>query len=210
MPITPKRGPYSTPIHSFGGVASRSDLGLGSLALRDVAVDQHKAAARHRVAAHLDDTPVGPRVLEAQFLVDRLQAPRDLHLDVDATELAALGEGAQVIGVSRARRHKLVGHIEDLLEIAVPRDEVQLAVEHRHPVAHVVEGDAQFGLTLANLAQEPGIVHCDHRLRGEGPNELDLAFGERLRLAARKAESADWLSFTEQGHADDRTNKAND
>ena len=51
--------------------------------------------------------------------------------------------------------------------------------------------------------------HRYDRLRGEVLQERDLAVGERPRLAAGKAERADWLSFTEQGHADDRTNKAN-
>ena len=43
----------------LGGVARRADLGLGTLALGDVAVDQHNTAARYRVAAHLDDRPSG-------------------------------------------------------------------------------------------------------------------------------------------------------
>ena len=46
-------------------VASGVDLLLGPLALGDVAVDQHKAAARHGIAADLDDPAVRSRALEA-------------------------------------------------------------------------------------------------------------------------------------------------
>ena len=53
----------------LGGVARRADLGLRPLALGDVAVDQHEAAVRHRVAPHFDDPAVRPGALEAQFLV---------------------------------------------------------------------------------------------------------------------------------------------
>src|SRR5215469_7704878 len=41
----------------LGGVPRSADLGLRALALGDIAVDQYKAAARHRVAAYLDDLP---------------------------------------------------------------------------------------------------------------------------------------------------------
>ena len=61
-------------MRGFGGVARRADLRLGALALGDVAVDQHEAAVRHRVAADLDDPAVRAGSLEAQFLVDRVRA----------------------------------------------------------------------------------------------------------------------------------------
>jgi hypothetical protein len=46
-----------------------------------------------------------------------------------------------------------VGQVEDLLEIAVPGGEPQVRIEHGDAVAHVVEGDAQLGLALADFAQ---------------------------------------------------------
>ena len=47
-------------------------------------------------------------------------------------------------------------------------------LKHRHAVAHVVEGDAQLGLPLAELFEQPRIVHRDHRLRGEALEEHNL------------------------------------
>ena len=49
----------------------------------------------------------------------------------------------------------------------VPRGEPQVVVEHRDAVGHVVEGDAQLGLALADFVQQPRILHRDHRLRRE-------------------------------------------
>ena len=68
---------------ALGGVARRADLGLGALALGDVAVDQHDPAARHRVAAHLDDPAVRARPLEPTIASRRVPtagAPPLRHL----------------------------------------------------------------------------------------------------------------------------------
>ena len=43
---------------------------------------------------------------------------------------------------ARPRRQQSVGQIENLLEIAVPRRESLLGVEHCDAVDHVVDGDA--------------------------------------------------------------------
>ena len=59
----------------------------------------------------------------------------------------------EILGEGRALCHELVGQFQHLLEIHVPGDEPHLAIEHRDAVAHVVEGDAQFGLTLPDLVQ---------------------------------------------------------
>src|SRR6202022_4107260 len=75
---------------ALGGVARRADFLLSTPAFGDVAVNYHEAAARHGVAAHLDDPAVGPRVLEAQFLVDRFEAPAEFRRDAVRAEFAAL------------------------------------------------------------------------------------------------------------------------
>jgi hypothetical protein len=49
-------------------------------------------------------------------------------------------EVANVVAKTRPLGQQSVGQIEKLLEIAVPRREPLLGVEHRDPVAHVVEG----------------------------------------------------------------------
>ena len=45
-----------------------------------------------------------------------------------------------------------IGQVEDLLELAVPRGEALRFVEHRDAVAHVLEGDAQFCLSVWRIS----------------------------------------------------------
>ena len=165
-------------IGGFGGVAGRADLGLRPLALGDVAVDQHEAAIGHRVAANLDDPAIWSRALEAQFLVGVFEAAAEFRLDVVGAELAAFGEDAEVVGIARALGQKRVGQVEQLLEIAVPRGQPQVFVEHGDAIGHVVEGDPQLGLTLADFVEQPRILHRDHRLGGEVLQQCDLLVGE--------------------------------
>ena len=47
-------------------------------------------------------------------------------------------------------------------------------VEHRHAVAHVLERDMEFLLTLADFVEQPRILHCDDRLGGEVLQQHDL------------------------------------
>ncbi len=163
----------------LGGVAGGMDLGLGALALGDVAVDQHKAADRHRVVPHLDDPPIGAGALGRPLGADDFGQPAHFRLDIDRTVLAMRGKITDILGKVRTLGQHLVGQVEDLLEIAVPRGEPQLGVEHRDPVAHIVEGDPQLRLALADLVEQPGIVHRDHRLCGEAFEQRDLLVGER-------------------------------
>jgi hypothetical protein len=60
---------------------------------------------------------------------------------------------ANIVGEARPLGQESIGQIENLLEIAVPRREPQLGVEHCHTVAHIVESDAQLGLTAADFFQ---------------------------------------------------------
>ena len=152
---------------AFGGVARRADLLLDVLAFGDVAVDRDETAARYRIAAYLDNPPVGPRALEAQLLVGRFEPSAEFRRDALDAEFAALGEVADVVGIARPPHQQRVGQFEDALEIQVPRGEPLVAVKHRDTVAHIVEGHAQLGLALADLVQQPCIVHGDHGLARE-------------------------------------------
>jgi hypothetical protein len=60
-----------------------------------------------------------------------------------------------------------VGQVEDLLEFAIPRNEVLGFVEHRYAVTHVLECDTEFLLALADFIQQPRVLHCDDRLCGK-------------------------------------------
>ena len=90
------------------------------------------------------------------------------------------------------------------MEIAVPRREALLGIEHRDTIAHIVEGDAQLGLAscelvgaLAKLVKEPGILDRDHRLIGERRDELDLTLGECLHSLAPEIDRADHDPLTQ-------------
>src|SRR5262249_9159506 len=61
---------------------------------------------------------------------------------------------------------------------AVPRGEAQVLVEHDHAVAHIVEGDAQFRLALADLVEQASILHRDHCLCGRILRQRDLIVRE--------------------------------
>ncbi len=183
---------------ALGGVARRADLLLRALAFGDVAVDRHETAARYGIAAYLDNAPVGPRALEAQLLISLSKAAAEFRRDALGAEFAALGEEVDVVGIARPLRQQRVGQIEDPLEIQVPRRKVLLAVEHRHTVAHIVERDAQLGLALADLLQQPSIVHRDDRLRGEILQQRDLFIGKLPDLAATGADKAEQRLFLAQ------------
>jgi len=111
------------------------------------------------------------------------------------------GEVADKIGDARPLGQQRIGQLEDPLEIEIPCSKAQLSVEHRHTVAHVVEGDAQLGLALADLVQEPRIVHRDHRLCGKALQESDLFLRERLDLAAARRDVAkERVVLTQRDH----------
>ena len=91
-----------------------------------------------------------------------------LSFGVDhGAEFTAYRQKADEIGEGARRTQNCLRQIEDLLQIAVPRDEPLSAIKHRDAVAHVVESHAQFGLALVYLIEQPGIVHRDDRLRRE-------------------------------------------
>ena len=55
-------------------------------------------------------------------------------------------------------------------------------LEHRDAIAHVLEGDAQFFLALADFVQQPRVLHRDYRLGGEVLQQRDLLVGEGSNL----------------------------
>ena len=166
-------------------VARGADLRLAAFALGDVGEDQHEAAVRHRVATDLDHPAIRPRALIAVGLAGRGDQLSDLLRRLDTrAEVATRGEEAEVFLIGAMLFEQVVGQVEDLLELAVPRDQAMGFVEHRHAVAHVLEGDAEFLLALADFVQQPRILHRDHRLRGEVLQQGDLLVGERPHLLA--------------------------
>ena len=120
--------------------------------------------------------------------------------DIDLAVLAMRRKVANVVAKARPLGQQSVGQIEKLLEIAVPCREPLLGVEHCDPVAHVVEGDAQLGLPLADLAEQPRILDRDDRLVGEGAHQFDLPLGEWLDSFPREIDRAEHGSLAQQRH----------
>ena len=77
-------------------------------------------------------------------------------------------------------RDDIVGHVKDILELAVPRDQMLRFIEHGDAVAHVLERDAKFFLALPDLLQQPRILHRDHCLVSETSKQHDLSIAEWL------------------------------
>jgi hypothetical protein len=125
------------------------------------------------------------------MLADLCAQPCNLGLRVGLTELAALDEIADVGVEIGTLRQDLVGKLKQFLEIAVPGGKVQCFVKHRHPVDHVVKGDPQFLLTLADLVHQPCIFHRDHRLRRKVLQERDLLVGKWPHFVAERGNGAE-------------------
>src|SRR5262249_5877762 len=102
----------------LGRVARGADRLLGTLSLGGVAVNQHEAAARHRVAPHLDDAAVGARALEAHLPPGIFDGAAQLCLEISRI-LAALGEIPEILGKTWASGKECIRKIEHLLEVAV-------------------------------------------------------------------------------------------
>src|SRR5262249_26315840 len=150
----------------LGSVARSTDRLLGPLPLCNVAVDQHEATTWHRVPAHLYDTAIGSRALDAQLPPGVFVGPAQFSLE-SGRVLASIGKIPEVLVKARPLREKRVGQLEYLLEIAIPRNKTRVGAEHRDAIAHVVEGDAQLRLAIAQLLEEACIFDRDHRLVGK-------------------------------------------
>ena len=99
--------------------------------------------------ADFDHPAIRPGTLVGSGLTRLLDEPAYMLLRVGlGVVLTALGEVADVFGECLTPRDDTVGHVQDILELAVPRDQMLRFVEHCDAVAHVLEGDAEFRLTL--------------------------------------------------------------
>ena len=149
----------------------------------------------------LPDAPTAIFAFNDSMAVGVLQASVQFPFDVVGPELAAFGKEADKIDISRALCDRLVGQVQDRLEIAVPRNKTSVCAEHRNSIAHIVEGDAQLGLSIPQFLEQSRILDRDHRLIGETGRELDLFIGERLDARAGNNENADQRVLTQQRNA---------
>jgi hypothetical protein len=165
------------PKRLLGRVARPSDLLLRSLALCDIAIYQHEPAAGYKTPPHLYHSAVRAGALNAQLLISSFEPTAEFCLDVLGTKFAAFGEHAEVLRIHGPFRENGVGEVYNLLKVSIPGGEVQPGIEHRNPIAHIVEGDAQFSLALTDLIEQTGILYCDNRLRCEMLQHCDLLIG---------------------------------
>src|SRR3954454_22336045 len=107
------------------------------------------------------------------------EAATEFHVGASDIKFAPLRQDAEVFSITRTLSQEIYGKVSNLLEITIPRSQSQVFVEHRHPIGHVVEGNPQFGLTLANFIQQACVFHRDDRLCGEVLEQRNLLFGER-------------------------------
>ena len=129
------------------GIAGRGDLGFVAFPFRDVGEDQHEPAARHGVVADLDHPAIGTRSFIRMILASGFGEAAKLFLRVNPrAKVAAGGEVTDVVGVTPVFFQKCNGYCEDFLKLVVPGDKARGLVEHGDAIAHVLEGDTQFGL----------------------------------------------------------------
>jgi len=119
--------------------------GQRPFALGDVAVGRHEAAVGRRVAADLDDRPVGPAAAQQVGLESAREFHPRVHQRVDVARpvLAALCVVADEGLEGRALAGHRLGEIEQLEEPAVPRGEPQFGIHdaeaHRQAIQTVLE-----------------------------------------------------------------------
>src|SRR6516165_9783111 len=98
--------------------------------------------------------------------------------------------------------------MKEILVIAVPRSQPKLSVEHSHAIDHVVEGDPQFRLTLAQFVEQPRVFHRDHGLRGEVLEQRDLLVSEWAHFLPIKGKNAQEGAVLDERDHEYRTHPA--
>ena len=119
---------------------------LGRLhAGRDVGEGGDDAAVRHMVGAHLDHHAGLREAFEERFAAGDVALDLRLHEIVDAVggDVAAPAVEVQYIGKPAADADQARRQIEDFAELPVPADQLQVLVEHRDALAHVIERGLQ-------------------------------------------------------------------
>ena len=115
-------------------------------------------------------------------------------MSVSGAILAAFGEVADIVGIGPPLGEDAIGHVENFLKLAVPRHETRRFIEHGDTIAHVLEGDAEFFLALADLIEQPGVLHRDHRLGGEVFQQRYFLLRERAHFLAVHTDVAEQIA----------------
>src|SRR3974390_79317 len=110
----------------------------------DISESGDDAAIRHTIGAHLDHDALGESFKE--WLVARHVAfDLRLHEVLDALRsfVTAPAVEAQNVGQSNAGTDQARWQVENFAELAIPADQLQVSVEHRDTLTHVIKGGLQ-------------------------------------------------------------------
>ncbi len=122
-------------LQRFGRLHAGGDVGEGG----------DDAAVRHMVGAHLDHHAGLGEALEERLAAGDVALDLRLHEIVDAVggDVAAPAVEVQDIGEPAADADQAWRQIEDFAELPVPADQLQVLVEYRDALTHVVERGLQ-------------------------------------------------------------------
>src|SRR5437588_714191 len=152
---------------------------------RDVDVDRHRAAARHWIAAQLDDAPVRPLSLTDKRLVvvERLETVIGLELRVARTEFTGLGLRNEKFPGRCAESHQSRIDAHHVGKALVPGYEAYVLVVYRHATIDIGDDGRQqsrLALELGRVRFGLGDIPHEHQqgtiLEGAKPG-LDPAAG---------------------------------
>ena len=108
---------------------------------RDVGEGGDDAAVGHVVGAYLDHHAGLGEAFEERLAAGDVALDLRLHEFVDfvGSDVAAPAVEVQDIGKPAADAQQVRRQVEDFAELAVPADQLQILVEHRDALAHVIE-----------------------------------------------------------------------
>ena len=136
-------------------IAGSADFSLAPFSLGDVRVDQHKPTIGHRIVPDFYYPAIGPCALISVVFPGMFGEVANLLFGVGTfAVIATLSKIADVFGVRPMLFKKLIGYSENLLELAVPCYKARRFIEHGNAVGHVLKGDPEFFLALANLVEQ--------------------------------------------------------
>src|SRR5262249_35685633 len=115
----------------------------------------------------------------------------------EVEELAVEPGDEAILGLAEAR-HALGGHVGHRLDV---RQQATDDVEHLAGRGLVFESLGQLLRARLHLIEQPHVLNRDHRLVGEGLNQLDLLIGERLYGPSYERNHANRISFAQQGNS---------
>ena len=128
--------------------------GFGLAERGDIGERRDESTARHRIAANLDDGPIGEHAFgemrRAGAHVRQASLQRPLRIALGRHQRQRM---AREIGDGPADLQQRLGVIEQFRVATIPRDEPQLRIDHADALAHVLQRRFQHALVEAQIAR---------------------------------------------------------